>query len=131
MRDVYDDEGKVPENKQTPLFVCATIAIIIVAMCSWFIWTINFQEILEAGKTGEYGDAIGAAIATFVVFVPFFGASVLTLLISVVFAPLTLVKLRKSSDTTFSTIGIIYGIAFIILGLAAIGRFILFTMNVM
>ena len=131
MRDVYDDEGKVPENKQTPLFVCATIAIIIVAMCSWFIWSINFQEILETGKTGEYGDAIGAAIATFVVFVPFFGASVLTLLISIVFAPLTLIKLRKSSDTTFSTIGIIYGIAFIILGLAAIGRFILFTMNVM
>ena len=131
MRDVYDDEGKVPENKQTPLFVCATIAIIIVAMCSWFIWSINFQEILEAGKTGDDGDAIGAAIATFVVFVPFFGASVLTLLISIVFAPLTLIKLRKSSDTTFSTIGIIYGIAFIILGLAAIGRFILFTMNVM
>ncbi len=131
MRDVYDDEGKVPENKQTPLFVCATIAIIIVAMCSWLIWSINFQEILEAGKTGEYGDAIGAAIAAFVVFVPVFGASVLTLLISIVFAPLTLIKLRKSSDTTFSTIGIIYGIAFIILGLAAIGRFILFVMNVM
>ena len=131
MRDVYDDEGKVPENKQTPLFVCATIAIIIVAMCSWFIWTINFQEIIEVGQSGDANDAIGAAIATFVVFVPFFGAAVLTVILSLIFSPLTLVKLRKSSDTTVGTVGLIYGIAFIILGLAAIGRFILFLLDVM
>ena len=127
MEEIIEEEKKPSEKSRIPLFVIATLALIIVAYVSVFVWSINFKEIVDsANEEGGVGDALAAIFAIILLALPFLGASALIVIISAVFAPLTLVKLRKSSSKAFSTVGLVYGIAFIVAFIATVVRVVLF-----
>ena len=127
MDEILEQEKKPSQPKHTALFVASTIAIFIVALLLLFVWSINFKEIVDSA-TDEEGGVNGLAIflATIFLALPFLGASALAVIISAVFAPLTLVKLRKSSSKAFSIVGLVYGIAFIVVVIATVVRVVLF-----
>jgi hypothetical protein len=127
MDEILEEEKKPSQPKHTALFVTSTIAIFIVAILLLFVWNINFKEIVDsANEEGGLGDALAAIFAIILLALPFLGASALTVIISAVFAPLTLVKLRKSSSKAFSIVGLVYGIAFIVAVIATVVRAVLF-----
>ena len=127
MDEILEEEKKPSQPKHTALFVTSTIAIFIVAILLLFVWNINFKEIVDsANEEGGVGDALAAIFAIILLALPFLGASALAVIISAVFAPLTLVKLRKSSSKAFSIVGLVYGIAFIAAVIATVVRAVLF-----
>lgn len=131
MDEILEEEKKPSQPKRTALFVASTIAILIVVLLSLFVWSINFKEIVDsANEEGGVGDALAAIFAIILLALPFLGASALTVIISAVFAPLTLVKLRKSSSKAFSIVGLVYGIAFIVAVIATVVRVVLFFLTI-
>ena len=126
MDEILEEEKKPSQPKHTALFVASTIAIFIVALLLLFVWSLNFKEIIDSAD--EEGGVNGLAIffATIFLALPFLVASVLIAIIGCVFAPLTLVKLRKSSSKAFSIAGLVYGIAFIAAVTATVVRVVLF-----
>lgn len=131
MDEILEEEKKPSQPKHTALFVTSTIAIFIVAILLLFVWSVNFKEIVDsAGEEGGVGDALAAIFAIILLALPFLGASALTVIISAVFAPLTLVKLRKSSSKAFSIVGLVYGIAFIAAVIATVVRVVLFFLAI-
>jgi len=127
MDEILEEEKKPSQPKHTALFVTSTIAIFIVAILLLFVWNINFKEIVDSvNEEGGVGDALAAIFAIILLALPFLGASALAVIISAVFAPLTLVKLRKSSSKAFSIVGLVYGIAFIVVVIATVVRVVLF-----
>ena len=127
MDEILEEEKKPSQPKHTALFVTSTIAIFIVALLLLFVWSLNFKEIVDSA-TDEEGGVNGIAIFFAAIFLalPFLMASALNVIISAVFAPLTLVKLRKSSSKAFSIVGLVYGIAFIAVVIATVVRAVLF-----
>ena len=127
MDEILEEEKKPSQPKHTALFVTSTIAIFIVAILLLFVWNINFKEIVDSvNEEGGVGDALAAIFAIILLALPFLGASALAVIISAVFAPLTLVKLRKSSSKAFSIVGLVYGIAFVVVVIATVVRVVLF-----
>jgi hypothetical protein len=127
MDEILEEEKKPSQPKRTALFVASTIAIFVIVLLSLLVWSINFKEIVDsANEEGGVGDALAAIFAIILLALPFLGASALIVIISAVFAPLTLVKLRKSSSKAFSTVGLVYGIAFIVAFIATVVRVVLF-----
>ena len=124
MDEILEEEKKPSQPKHTALVIASTIAIFIVALSLLFVWSLNFKEIVDSAD--EEGGVNGLAIflATIFLALPFLVASVLTVIISVVFVPLTLVKLHKSSSKAFSIVGLVYGI------IATVVRVVLFFMGV-
>ena len=131
MDEILEEEKKPSQPKRTALFVASTIAIIIVALLSFLVWSINFKEIVDTAKGDDLGDAFGAIFAVILLALPFLGFSLIIVIIGCVFAPLSLVKLRKSSSKAFSIVGLVYGIALILVVAATILRVVLFfTINI-
>lgn len=132
MDEILEEEKKPSQPKRTALFVASTIAIFVVVLLSLFIWAMNFKEIIDsANEQGDLGGALGAVFVIIVLALPFLGASVLIVIISAVFAPLSLVKLRKSSSKAFSIVGLVYGIAFIVAVIATVVRVVLFFATIL
>ena len=126
MDEILEQEKKPSQPKHTALFVASTIAIFIVALLLLFVWSLNFKEIVDSADEGGELNGLAIFLATIFLALPFLVASVLTVIISAVFASLTLVKLRKSSSKAFSIIGLVYGIAFIVAVIATVVRVVLF-----
>lgn len=126
------EEKKTPQpKKRIVLFVIATLAIIICAFCLLFIWSINFQEIVETAKSGEVEDAMAVIMAVLILSVPFLAAGVINVILALIFGPLCLAKLRKSSLKVFSILGIVYGIAFFGTAIASVARIVMYVMGAM
>ena len=126
MDEILEEEKKPSQPKRTALFVASTIAIFVVVLLSLFIWSINFKEIVDSADEGGELNGLAIFLATIFLALPFLVASVLIAIIGCVFAPLTLVKLRKSSSKAFSIVGLVYGIAFIVAFIATVVRAVLF-----
>ena len=126
MDEMLEEEKKPSQPKHTALFVTSTIAIFIVAILLLFVWSINFKEIVDSADEGGELNGLAIFFAAIFLALPFLVALALTVIISAVFAPLTLVKLRKSSSKAFSTVGLVYGIAFIVAFIATVVRVVLF-----
>ena len=126
MDEILEEEKKPSQPKHTALFVTSTIAIFIVALLLLFVWSINFKEIVDSADQGGELNGLAIFFAAIFLALPFLVASVLTVIISAVFAPLALVKLRKSSSKAFSIVGLVYGIAFIVAVIATVVRAVLF-----
>lgn len=135
MEETIQQEEKVvpskPKKKRIVLFVFATLAITICAFCLFFIWSINFQEILETAKNGDAADAMAVVLAVLILSVPFLGAGVINVILALIFGPLCLAKLRKSSLKVFSILGIVYGIAFIGTAIASVARIVMYILSAM
>ena len=126
------EEKKTPQpKKRIVLFVIATLAITICAFCLLFIWSINFQEILETAKNGDAADAMAVILAVLILSVPFLAAGVINVILALIFGPLCLAKLRKSSLKVFSILGIVYGIAFFGTAIASVARIVMYVMGAM
>ena len=126
MDEILEQEKKPSQPKHTALFVASTIAIFIVALFLLFVWSINFKEIVDSADQGGELNGLAIFLATIFLALPSLVASALTVIIGCVFAPLTLVKLRKSSLKAFSIVGLVYGIAFIVAFIATVVRVVLF-----
>ena len=126
MDEILEQEKKPSQPKHTALFVASTIAIFIVALFLLFVWSINFKEIVDSADQGGELNGLAIFLATIFLALPSLVASALTVIIGCVFAPLTLVKLRKSSLKAFSIVGLVYGIAFIAAVIATVVRLVLF-----
>ncbi|MBO4737826.1 MAG: hypothetical protein J5627_05295 [Bacilli bacterium] len=126
------EEKKTPQpKKRIVLFVIATLAITICAFCLLFIWSINFQEIVETAKNGDAADAMAVILAVLILSVPFLAAGVINVILALIFGPLCLAKLRKSSLKVFSILGIVYGIAFFGTAIASVARIVMYIMGAM
>ncbi|MBR4811981.1 MAG: hypothetical protein IKZ68_02580 [Bacilli bacterium] len=135
MEETIQQEEKVvpskPKKKRIVLFVIATLAITICAFCLLFIWSINFQEIVETAKNGDAADAMAVIMAVLILSVPFLAAGVINVILALIFGPLCLAKLRKSSLKVFSILGIVYGIAFFGTAIASVARIVMYVMGAM
>ena len=135
MEETIQQEEKVvpskPKKKRIVLFVIATLAITICAFCLLFIWSINFQEIVETAKNGDAADAMAVVLAVLILSVPFLAAGVINVILALIFGPLCLAKLRKSSIKVFSILGIVYGIAFFGTAIASVARIVMYVMGAM
>lgn len=135
MEETIQQEEKVvpskPKKKRIVLFVIATLAITICAFCLLFIWSINFQEIVETAKNGDAADAMAVIMAVLILSVPFLAAGVINVILALIFGPLCLAKLRKSSLKVFSILGIVYGIAFFGTAIASVARIVMYIMGAM
>ena len=126
------EEKKTPQpKKRIVLFVFATLAITICAFCLLFIWSINFQEIVETAKNGDAADAMAVILAVLILSVPFLAAGAINVILALIFGPLCLAKLRKSSLKVFLILGIVYGIAFIGTAIASVARIVMYILNAM
>ena len=64
MEEIIEEEKKPSEKSRIPLFVIATLALIIVAYVSVFVWSINFKEIVDsASESGDGGTVFAAILA--------------------------------------------------------------------
>jgi len=130
MDEILEQEKKPSQPMHNALFVASTIAIFIVALLLLFVWSLNFKEIVDSADEEEGLNGLAIFLATIFLALPFLGASVLIAIIGCVFAPLTLVKLRKSSLKAFSIVGLVYGVAFIVAVIATVVRVVLFFSGV-
>ena len=135
MEETIQQEEKVvpskPKKKRIVLFVIATLAIIVCAICLFFIWSINFQEIVQTVKDGNPADEMAAIMAVLILSVPFLAAGVINVILALIFGPLCLAKLRKSSIKVFSILGIVYGIAFFGTAIASVAHIVMYVMGAM
>lgn len=131
MEEIIEEEKKPSQNLRIPLFVLATLAIIIVAFVSMFIWSINFKEIVDsASESGDGGEVFGAILAIIFLSLPFLGGCLVIVVLSAIFAPLSFGMLTKSSSKPISIIGYVYGGLFAASLIAAIIRVVLYAVVV-
>lgn len=131
MEEIVEEEKKPSQNLRIPLFVLATLAIIIVAFVSTFIWSINFKEIVDsASESGDGGEVFGAILAIIFLSLPFLGGCLVIVVLSAIFAPLSFGMLTKSSSKPISIIGYVYGGLFAASLIAAIIRVVLYAVAV-
>ena len=128
MEENIEEKKALPKEKHIALLVLATIAVIVVAFSVVLIWSINFRELGESAPEG--GDHLGTTIEVFfsllLVSIPFLGASLLAVVVSAVFAPLSFAILAKSSLKPISIIGVVYGLALSVAIAATIVRAVFF-----
>lgn len=129
--NIKKEEGrKTPQpKKRIVLFVIATFAILVAAFCTYFVWSINFQEIVDTAKSGDFEDAMAVIMAILMLSVPFLAAGVINVLIALIFGPLCLAKLRKSSIKVLSILGIVYGLAFFGTAIASVAKIVMDVMG--
>ena len=128
MEEIVEEEKKPSQNLRIPLFVLATLAIIIVAFVSMFIWSINFKEIVDsASESGDGGEVFGAILAIIFLSLPFLGGCLVIVVLSAIFAPLSFGMLTKSSSKPISIIGYVYGGLFAASLIATIIRVVLYA----
>lgn len=131
MEEIIEEEKKPSQKTRIPLFVIATLAIIIVAFVSMFIWSINFKEIVDsASESGDGGAVFGAVLAIILLSLPFLGGALIIVVLSAVFAPLSFALLTKSSAKAISIMGIIYGTLFSLAFVATIIRVVLYLIAI-
>ncbi len=130
MEEIIEEEKKPSQPKRTALFVAATIAIVIVAYVSMFIWSINFKEIVDAAKGEDMGTAFAAIFAVIFLSLPFLGGCLLIVLITAPLAPLSFGMLTKSSSKPISIFGYVYGSLFSLALVATIIRVVLYAVAV-
>ena len=131
MEEIIEEEKKPSQKTRIPLFVLATLAIIIVAFVSMFIWSINFKEIVDsASESGDGGAVFGAVLAIILLSLPFLGGALIIVVLSAVFAPLSFGMLTKSSSKPISIIGDVYGGLFAASLIATIIRVVLYAVAI-
>ena len=131
MEEIIEEEKKPSQKLRIPLFVLATLAIIIVAWISVFIWSINFKEIVDsASESGDGGAVFGAILAIIFISLPFLGGALIIVVLSAVFAPLSFGMLTKSSSKPISIIGYVYGGLFAASLIATIIRVVLYAVAI-
>ena len=129
MEEIIEEEKKSSEKPRIPLFVIATLALIIVAYVSVFVWSINFKEIVDsASESGDGGTVFAAILAIIFLSFPFLGGCVIIVLVSAVFAPLSFAMLTKSSSKPISII--VYGGLFTAACVATVIRVVLWAVAV-
>ena len=135
MEETIQQEEKVvpskPKKKRIVLFVLATIVLAICVYCLIFIWSINFQEIVQTVKDGNPADEMAAILAVLMLSIPFLAAGGINVLLALIFGPLCLGKLRKSSIKVFSILGILYGLALFGTAIASVARIVMYIMGAM
>ena len=135
MEETIQQEEKVvppkPKKKRIVLFVLATIVLAVCVYCLIFIWSINFQEIVQTVKDGNPADEMAAILAVLMLSIPFLAAGGINVLLALIFGPLCLGKLRKSSIKVFSILGIIYGLALFGTAIASVARIVMYIMGAM
>ena len=119
MEETIQQEEKIvpskPKKKRIVLFVLATIVLAVCVYCLLFIWSINFQEIVQTVMLSS----------------PFLAAGGINVLLALIFGPLCLGKLRKSSIKVFSILGILYGLALFGTAIASVARIVMYIMGAM
>lgn len=130
MEEIIEEEKKPSQKLRIPLFVLATLAIIIVAFVSMFIWSINFKEILDSAEGEDMGTAFAAIFAVILLSLPFLGGALIIVVLSAVFAPLSFGMLTKSSSKPISIIGYVYGGLFAASLIATIIRVVLYAVAI-
>ena len=130
MEEIIEEEKKPSQKTRIPLFVAATIAILIVAYISVFIWSINFKEIVDSAKGEDMGTAFAAIFAVILLSLPFLGGCLLIVLITAPFVPLSFGMLTKSSSKPISIIGYVYGGLFAASLIATIIRVVLYAVAI-
>ena len=135
MEETIQQEEKVapskPKKKRIALFVLATIVLAVCVYCLIFIWSINFQEIVQTVKDGNPADEMAAILAVLMLSIPFLAAGGINVLLALIFGPLCLGKLRKSSIKVFSILGILYGLALFGTAIASVARIVMYIMGAM
>ena len=135
MEETIQQEEKVvpskPKKKRIVLFVLATIVLAICVYCLIFIWSINFQEIVQTVKDSNPADEMAAILAVLMLSIPFLAAGGINVLLALIFGPLCLGKLRKSSIKVFSILGILYGLALFGTAIASVARIVMYIMGAM
>lgn len=135
MEETIQQEEKVvpskPKKKRIVLFVLATIVLAVCVYCLLFIWSINFQEIVQTVKDGNPADEMAAILAVLMLSIPFLAAGGINVLLALIFGPLCLGKLRKSSIKVFSILGILYGLALFGTAIASVARIVMYIMGAM
>ena len=135
MEETIQQEEKMvpskPKKKRIVLFVLATIVLAVCVYCLLFIWSINFQEIVQTVKDGNPADEMAAILAVLMLSIPFLAAGGINVLLALIFGPLCLGKLRKSSIKVFSILGILYGLALFGTAIASVARIVMYIMGAM
>ncbi len=135
MEETIQQEEKVvpskPKKKRIVLFVLATLVLAVCVFCILFIWSINFQEIVQTVKDGNPADEMAAILAVLMLSIPFLAAGAINVLLALIFGPLCLGMLRKSSIKVFSILGILYGIALFGTAIASVARIVMYIMGAM
>lgn len=135
MEETIQQEEKVvpskPKKKRIVLFVLATVVLAVCVYCLIFIWSINFQEIVQTVKDGNPADEMAAILAVLILSIPFLAAGGINVLLALIFGPLCLGKLRKSSIKVFSILGILYGLALFGTAIASVARIVMYIMGAM
>ena len=135
MEETIQQEEKIvpskPKKKRIVLFVLATIVLAVCVYCLLFIWSINFQEIVQTVKDGNPADEMAAILAVLMLSIPFLAAGGINVLLALIFGPLCLGKLRKSSIKVFSILGILYGLALFGTAIASVARIVMYIMGAM
>ena len=135
MEETIQQEEKVvpskPKKKRIVLFVLATIVLAVCVYCLLFIWSINFQEIVQTVKDGNPADEMAAILAVLMLSIPFLAAGGINVLLALIFGPLCLGELRKSSIKVFSILGILYGLALFGTAIASVARIVMYIMGAM
>ncbi len=131
MEEIIEEEKKPSEKPRIPLFVIATLALIIVAYVSVFVWSINFKEIVDsASESGDGGTVFAAILAIIFLSLPFLGGCLLIVLITAPLAPLSFGMLTKSSSKPISIFGYVYGSLFSLALVATIIRVVLYAVAI-
>lgn len=135
MEETIQQEEKIvpskPKKKRIVLFVLSTIVLAVCVYCLIFIWSINFQEIVQTVKDGNPADEMAAILAVLMLSIPFLAAGGINVLLALIFGPLCLGKLRKSSIKVFSILGILYGLALFGTAIASVARIVMYIMGAM
>ena len=112
------------QKKRIPAMVIITILIVISLLFAAITWSINFKSIVPEDATNE--EKLGGVFAILILSVPFLLSLLGEAILLIIATPLSFALLRKSCVPALSKFGTIYGIASIVLLLAAVGRFLLF-----
>ena len=114
MEEIIEEEKKPSEKSRIPLFVIATLALIVDS----------------ASESGDGGTVFAAILAIIFLSFPFLGGCVIIVLVSAVFAPLSFAMLTKSSSKPISIIGFVYGGLFTAACVATVIRVVLWAVAV-
>lgn len=112
------------QKKRIPVMVIITILLAVTLFFAAITWSIDFKTIVPEDATSE--EKLGGVFAILILSVPFLLSLLGEAILLAITTPLSFALLRKSCVPALSKFGTIYGIASIVLLLAAVGRFLLF-----
>ena len=106
----------------------ASIALLLSVILTIVVWEISLQSIIPEDAEAE--EALAGVFAIIILALPLVFGTIISGVLSAIFAPLSFTLLRKSSVKALSIIGIVYGSIFSLLFVADVVRFILFITSV-